>query len=243
MNFKFYLQIRVFFWIIAFCMFVLAGFSSSAQACGWWGDAEHDDADMARVGADGKPIPDNEYTTDDPVEQTRIGDRFRRGASSKNDYVLAVYWYLKAAQQGFTGAQNNLANMYEQGLGVLKDESEAATWFKRAAEKGDRLAQHSLGSMYLDGRGVAKNSDEAVKWFQKAAEQGHYGAFRDLGEMYWNGHGVSKNDVLAFMWWELGAMHGDMESKKLQKMIIEKMIPGKISEAENMAKEWMLKKK
>lgn len=230
LSFKFYLQIRTFFLIIAICMFVLAGYSSGVQACGWWGDAEHDDGP-------------NEYDSDDPVEQTRIGDRIRKGAKNNSDYVMAASWYLKAAQQGYAGAQNNLANMYEVGLGVLKDEAEAATWFKRAAEKGEGHAQHSLGSMYLEGRGVAKDSDEAVKWFQKAAEQGHHGAFKSLGEMYWNGQGVSKNYVLALMWWKLGAMHGDVESEKLQKKIIEKMIPGNISEAEKMAQEWMLKKK
>lgn len=234
---------RVIF-LILFLLHMLSIFHSRAQACGWWGDAEHDDGDdVILVGADGKPVPDEDTSLDDPVEQTRMGNRFRRGEDSARDYRKAVHWYRKAAEQGFAGAQNNLANMYEEGHGVAQDFSEAAKWYRRAAEQEDSYAQHSLGRMHLEGRGVPRDFLEAVRWFHRAADKRHPAAFRDLGNMYWKGLGASKDNVSAYMWWKLGAEYGDEESERLQNMIAEKMIPVEIHEAEKMAEEWMQKKK
>ncbi|UCE79971.1 MAG: sel1 repeat family protein [Nitrospiraceae bacterium] len=230
--------------LIFILLYLFGMFHSQAQACGWWGDGQDDDGDdVIVVDSDGNPVPDEESSLDDPVEQTRIGNRFRRGESSSRDYREAVQWYRKAAEQGFAGAQNNLANMYEQGHGVAQDYSEAAKWYVKAAEQENSNAQHSLGRMYLEGRGVPRDFLEAIRWFQKAAEKRHPMAFRDLGTMYWKGLGVSKDTVLAYMWWKLGAEYGDEESEKLQDMIAEKMVPGQIREAKKMAQEWMQGKK
>jgi TPR repeat protein len=234
---------KALFQITVFIIYMMIGIYSNVQACGWWGDGQDDDDDVILVGDDGKPSVDDENSVDNPEMQTKIGNRFRKGEGEPRDYVKAVYWYRKAAQQGFAGAQNNLASMYEHGLGVPKNESEAARWYRKAAENGNKHAQHSIGSMYLEGRGVPQNFIESAKWFQKAAEQEHSGAFRDLGEMYWKGLGVSKNTVLAYMWLKLGSVYGDKASEKLLDMIAEQMIPSRISDAEKMVKDWMLKKK
>jgi TPR repeat protein len=236
-RFRVHFQFTVVF-LILFLLFMLGIFHSQAQACGWWGDAKHDD-DAILVDSDGNPVPDEEPSLDDPAEQTRIGNRFRKGEGSAQDYQKAVEWYRKAAEQGFAGAQNNLANMYEQGHGVTQDYSKAAQWHLKAAEQENSNAQHSLGRMYLEGRGVPQDFLVAARWFQKAAEKRHPMAFRDLGNMHWKGLGISKDTVSAYMWWKLGTEYGDKESKKLQNMIAEKMVPGQIHEAEKMAQEWM----
>jgi TPR repeat protein len=41
------------------------------------------------------------------------------------DAKQAVYWYKKAAEQGYAGAQYNLGFMYVNGKGVLKDDKQA----------------------------------------------------------------------------------------------------------------------
>jgi TPR repeat protein len=210
------------------------------SACGWWGDGESDDDDdVTWLGADGKPLPEDELSIDDPETQTMLGNRFRKGDGVTRDYAKAVYWYRKAAKQGFVGAQNNLAVMYEQGLGVSKNKPEAANWFRKAAEQKDAYAQHSLGIMYRDGEGVHQNFAEAAKWISKAAEQSHHGAFRDMGEIYWKGSGLPQNEVLADMWWRIAAIHGDEEGDRLRRMAAAKMMPGRIAEAEEMAQGWI----
>ena len=155
--------------------------------------------------------------------------------------MKAVYWYREAANQGFVGAQNNLAVMYEQGLGVTKNKFEAARWYLKAAEQDNANAQHSIGIMYREGEGVSRNLEEAAKWISKAAEQSHQGAFRDMGEMYWKGLGVSQNNTLAYMWWRIGALHGDKESERLLDIAAAKMKSSQVVEAQKLSQEWMQK--
>lgn len=217
----------------------------NADACGWWGDGEsYDDEDPILVDSEEKPAPDNnEISSDDPSIQTRLGNRYKKGIGLEKNYEKAVYWYRKAAEQGFAVAQNNLAVMYEQGLGVPKDDFQAAKWYRRAAEGNDAMAQHSLGIIYRDGRGISRDPVQAAKWIRKAAVQGHHSAFRDMGEMYWNGTGVSQDNILACKWWKLGVLHGDKESGSLFEMAAAKMDSASVAEAEKMAIEWMLKNK
>jgi TPR repeat protein len=224
---------------IILCLFFI--YPSGSEACGWWGDAEHDD-DPELVDTEEKPIPAEDIESSDPKIQTRIGNSFRTGNGVKKDYTEAMHWFRKAAEQGHAGAQNNLANMYEEGLGIPKNESEAAQWYRRAAEQSNAEAQHSLGRMYRDGRGITRDPAEAVKWIKRAAQQGHHSAFRDMGDMYWKGLGVSQDNVLAYMWWKLGAVQGDKDSETLLSMAAAKMSPEAVAKAENLVNEWKPKK-
>jgi TPR repeat protein len=95
------------------------------------------------------------------------------------DYVEAVKWYRKAAEQGNAQAQDYLAIMYGQGKGVPQDYAEAIQWFKRAAEQGNADAQGNLGWMYGEGNGVPVDYVEAYKWFNLAAAQGDATAIRN----------------------------------------------------------------
>jgi len=52
------------------------------------------------------------------------------------DYKQEVYWYKKAADQGFANAQYNLGVAYDKGQGVLQDGKKAVYWYKKAEEKG-----------------------------------------------------------------------------------------------------------
>ena len=222
--------------VILFLSILLLG-PLPAETCGWWGDGEDDD-DVIWVGADGESLPDDDVFVEGPAEQTRIGNRFRKGEGVARNYKEALLWYRRAADQGFAGARNNLANMYENGIGVLKDYAEAARWYQMSAEEGNAYAQHSLGIMYMEGRGVPQDYAKAAHWMLKAAEQGHHGAFRDMGNMYWKGLGVEKNHIMAYMWIKLAVLHGDKESEGVLTTVSEGMPPASIAKAERMAHQW-----
>jgi len=64
------------------------------------------------------------------------------------DYVDAVKWNRKAADEGFAPAQSNLGVMYEHGQGVAQDYAEAAKWYRKAADQDYVLGQSNLGLMY-----------------------------------------------------------------------------------------------
>lgn len=53
--------------------------------------------------------------------QTDLGLAYGNGNGTAQNYTKAIYWYYKAAQQGYAQAQFNLGLFYENGWGILKD--------------------------------------------------------------------------------------------------------------------------
>ena len=66
------------------------------------------------------------------------------GEGVSKDYVKAVEWYQKSAEQGNAYAQANLGNCYYYGEGVSKDITKAVEWFRKAAEQGNMYAIEAL---------------------------------------------------------------------------------------------------
>ncbi|HEV8032180.1 MAG TPA: hypothetical protein VGP42_14290, partial [Stellaceae bacterium] len=64
------------------------------------------------------------------------------------DYLKAMKWYFKAAEQGNADAQYNLGYMYVNGLGVDKSISGNAVqgrmWMKEASDRGNLAARQWL---------------------------------------------------------------------------------------------------
>lgn len=52
------------------------------------------------------------------------------------NYIKAVEYFQKAAEQGHTEAQLNLGYCYDKGYGVAQNYTEAAKWYHKAAEQG-----------------------------------------------------------------------------------------------------------
>ena len=57
------------------------------------------------------------------------------GGIFQKDYGLAAFWLRKAAEQGDSGAQNDLGLLYEDGNGVPQDYAEAYFWYSVAVAK------------------------------------------------------------------------------------------------------------
>ena len=78
------------------------------------------------------------------------------GQGVPQDHGEAVKWFRKAAEQGFTQAQNNLGAMYAGGQGVPRDGAVAIEWYRLAAAQGFAAGQYNLGGMYANGEGVPR---------------------------------------------------------------------------------------
>ena len=61
---------------------------------------------------------------------------YRNGEGVTRDPKQAVYWFTKAAEQGYANAQYNLGVMYANGEGVTRDHKQAVYWYTKAAEQG-----------------------------------------------------------------------------------------------------------
>ena len=70
--------------------------------------------------------------------------RIARRYDELKSYTEAVKWYRKAAEQGHTGAQNNLGVRYDNGQGVTQSHTEAVKWYRKAAEQGHVGAKQRL---------------------------------------------------------------------------------------------------
>ncbi len=72
--------------------------------------------------------------------------------------------YRKSADTGFSGAQNNLGDMYEVGESVPKNKGFAVYWYTRAAERGEPTAYLSLSTILSDDSTDEEVLIEALKY-------------------------------------------------------------------------------
>jgi TPR repeat protein len=56
-----------------------------------------------------------------------------RGQGVPTNGAEAPKWYMKAAEQGYAPAQNNLGLEFEDGKAVPQDYDEAVKWFRKSA--------------------------------------------------------------------------------------------------------------
>jgi TPR repeat protein len=176
-----------------------------------------------------------------PSAQELLGEIYYTGQGVPQDYNEAIKWFTAAAVQGNAGAQFNLGLIYHNGNGITQDYKEATKWYTKAAEQGNASAQHNLGLLYYNGNGVSKDYKEAFKWYKKAAEQGNLIAYVKLSLMYYQGEGVIEDFVEAYKWALLAGMNGQ-DVAKFKQFIAAKMTPAQIAEAQNLAKEFVVKK-
>ena len=125
----------------------------------------------------------------------------------------AAKWYTRAADQGHTGAQVNLADMYDRGEGVEQDQVLANTWYHRAAEQDDGEAQFILARKYDKGNGVVRDYAKAVHWYLKAASHGLSGALVNLGVKYDKGEGLPRDHAAAAKLYMIAADRGCAEAQ------------------------------
>ncbi len=108
----------------------------------------------------------------DAQSQVYLGAMYEGGLGVSRDSAMAVAWYNKAAEQGYSSAQSTLAFMYELGEGgVTQDHAIAAKWFRKMAAQDDVTGQRHLALKYFEGKGVAQDYREAYKWAFLAVER------------------------------------------------------------------------
>lgn len=133
----------------------------------------------------------------------------------EKEYVEAVKWLRKAAEQGYVDAQWLLGFCYYHGQGVECDLTETVKWYRKAAEQGHIHSQYELGDCYFSARGVDRDLAEAVKWYRKAAEQGYRSAQYMLGLCYADGKGVAIDKAESVKWYRKAAEQGDVMSQHI----------------------------
>ena len=118
-------------------------------------------------------------------------------AGEGNDYIEALKWAHKAADQGNGEGYWDLALAYEHGRGVEEDMPMAIEYYKKGAELGHSGCMHNLGLHYYEGYAVDQNIKAAVDLLEKAGELGYLFAYRNLGQIYEDNPMMFDGDVMA----------------------------------------------
>jgi TPR repeat protein len=183
----------------------------------------------------------------DPAAQTNLGFLYYEGKGVAQNYEEALKWYRMAALTGYPDAAFNLGVAYSEGKGVKPDESQALHWYQLAGDAGYAPAQVILGNLYFRGDGIAADQKTGADWYLKAAEQDDVVAEFLIANLYMTGQGVQEDLVQAYKWLLIaeGANHPDAKktAEEREKLIVGRLGPAQVAEAETRAKEWIAKKR
>ncbi|WXU00726.1 MAG: Secretory immunoglobulin A-binding protein EsiB [Catillopecten margaritatus gill symbiont] len=97
--------------------------------------------------------------------QNNIGLSYLHGLGAEKDEKKAFVWFEKAAKQGLSYAQSELAMLYYQQGKV----GQAEKWWLIAANLNDEYAQFNLASLFLE----QNKRKQAYDWFKRARGNKH----------------------------------------------------------------------
>lgn len=125
------------------------------------------------------------------LAQYNVAKYYFSKSGPKPDYVAAMKWFRKSADQNYVYAQIKIGEMYRDGLGVPKNNAKAKEWFDRAIANRGTLAMFYIARDY--DRWGCSNGDmlkcdpiEAEKWYLLAADHGSRDAQRHVVGFYKN---------------------------------------------------------
>lgn len=113
-------------------------------------------------------------------DQNSLDDCYYNGVGVEKSIERAFEWYNKAAGQGLSEAQYNLARCFGSHAKKLM-----FVWMKRAADQAHPKALYKVGEFYEYGRGVESNRQQAKNYYAKSEEKGYHPASNKTKKNYW----------------------------------------------------------
>jgi len=93
------------------------------------------------------------------------------GYAGRRNLILAAQWYRRAAEGGYSFAQEELWLCYEEAKGVTQDKTEALKWFILSARNGSQSAQRHRDALTneLSQAEVLKAEERAYNFAARTA--------------------------------------------------------------------------
>lgn len=83
---------------------------------------------------------------------------------AKKQYEKSIAWYILAAMENNTPAQNNIGVLYKKGEGVPKNHLCALKWLLKSAEGNSHdITLNHIGELYENGCGVPLDKYKALE--------------------------------------------------------------------------------
>ena len=142
-----------------------------------------------------------------------LAQKFDLGQGVAKDPEQALFWYRKAADQGFALAEYSYST--KLGQGPHPDHVQEIAYLRKAAEQGDDQAEFFLARYYSSGYAdiIPQSDAEALVWYRRLADQNRMGGRFQVGVAYELGKGVPRDMVEAHRWFQLAANDGDQDAK------------------------------
>jgi uncharacterized protein len=146
-----------------------SGFSMAVAECHYWGwnGMEQDFKKVFEM-----CVKIEQETNGYHWAQYLLGNCYRYGQGTDQDYTKAFEWYTKSSEQENSLAMCNLGVCCENGHGCDQNKTKAVEWYEKSANLGCSNAMYNLGASYAGGRGVIKDLNQAREWYTKAVAQG-----------------------------------------------------------------------
>ena len=137
-----------------------------------------------------------------------MGELYRDGPLLPPDWVMARYWFDKAAKQGYVAAQYALGKLYLSDDASVYDPELGIQWLEYAAYNGNHDASYRLGKEYLKGESVRRDTRKAMDHIYTSAQAGNLHAQYLLGKLLLQGKAVERDKEAGIQWLSQAAEQG-----------------------------------
>ena len=137
-----------------------------------------------------------------------MGELYRDGPLLPPDWVMARYWFDKAAKQGYAAAQYALGKLYLSDDASVHDPELGIQWLEYAAYNGNHDASYRLGKEYLKGESVRRDTRKAMDHIYTSAQAGNLHAQYLLGKLLLQGKVVERDKEAGIQWLSQAAEQG-----------------------------------
>ena len=152
------------------------GYADAQNSLGWWHQNGKGIRDYGKVFHWYKLSAEQGNT----YGQYNLALCYWNGNGCDKNIGIALQWFLKAAEQGYSDAQTWVGYIYDV---ETHNYEEAFKWFKLSAEQGHMVGQYNLAVFYENGRGCSQDLSLARQWYRKSAEQGDEDAKKALDRL------------------------------------------------------------
>lgn len=183
----------------------------------------------------------------DAESMRALGPMVIGGRGVKQDPPAGLDPLRRAADQGSTGAEIDLSQLYLNGApGVTKNRPEAMKWLAASANHGDVQAMLNLGYMSVNGAIDATLTDLGVGycWLMRAALADQPQAQEKLSSIFSDGakdsHGtvIDADLVQADLWFRVAARSPYHDNSQIRAAIEPKMTTEQLDQAKRLFDAW-----
>lgn len=131
--------------------------------------------------------------------QYELGNLYAQGKAMPKHEGQALYWYMKAAQNGSAPAQAKVKALSTEDP-ALSAQVEYFTQNLQTAQTGDLNAMVQVAQAYRQGSPILQDSATAIEWYQKAWKKSGESlaqAALELSDIYYKGEGVEQDNEKA----------------------------------------------